>query len=91
VGQALRNVCYSDVSRRHFLNKIAIVRTFSYTEYDVLTYKMAIAFTLCIRASVFCRAADVKYTLTILFICLYETRLNLNLVHPVFELIPLLF
>ena len=29
VGQALRNVCYSDVSRRHFLNKIAIVRTFS--------------------------------------------------------------
>ena len=27
--QALRNVyCYSDVSRRHFLNKIAIVRTF---------------------------------------------------------------
>jgi len=29
VGQALRNVCYSDVSRRHFLNKIATVRTFS--------------------------------------------------------------
>jgi len=29
VGQALRNVCYSCVSRRHFLNKIAIVRTFS--------------------------------------------------------------
>jgi len=29
VGQALRNVCYSDVNRRHFLNKIAIVRTFS--------------------------------------------------------------
>jgi len=29
VGQALRNVCYSDVSRRHFLNKIAMVRTFS--------------------------------------------------------------
>jgi len=29
VGQALRYVCYSDVSRRHFLNKIAIVRTFS--------------------------------------------------------------
>ena len=32
VGQALRNVCYSvcysDVSRRHFLNKIAIVWTF---------------------------------------------------------------
>jgi len=27
--QALRNVCYSDVSRRHFLNKTAIVRTFS--------------------------------------------------------------
>jgi len=29
VGQALRNVCYSDVSRRRFLNEIAIVRTFS--------------------------------------------------------------
>jgi len=29
VGQALRNVCCSDVSRRHFLNKTAIVRTFS--------------------------------------------------------------
>jgi len=29
VGQALRNVCCSDVSRRYFLNKIAIVRTFS--------------------------------------------------------------
>jgi len=29
VGQALLNVCCSDVSRRHFLNKIAIVRTFS--------------------------------------------------------------
>jgi len=29
VGQALRNVCYSDVSRRHFLNKVAIVRIFS--------------------------------------------------------------
>jgi len=29
VGQALRNVCCSDVSRCHFLNKIAIVRTFS--------------------------------------------------------------
>jgi len=29
VRQALRNVCYSDVSRRHFLDKIAIVRTFS--------------------------------------------------------------
>jgi len=29
VGQALRNVCYSDVSGRHFLNNIAIVRTFS--------------------------------------------------------------
>jgi len=29
VGQALRNVCYSDVSRRHFLNKTAIVRTIS--------------------------------------------------------------
>jgi len=29
VGQALRNVCYSDVSRRHFLNKVAILRTFS--------------------------------------------------------------
>jgi len=29
VGQALRNVCCSDVSRRHFLNKIAIIRTFS--------------------------------------------------------------
>jgi len=28
VGHALRNVCCSDVSRRHFLNKIAIVRTF---------------------------------------------------------------
>jgi len=28
VGQALRYVCHSDVSRRHFLNKIAIVRTF---------------------------------------------------------------
>jgi len=23
VGQALRNVCYSDISKRHFLNKIA--------------------------------------------------------------------
>jgi len=29
VGQALLNVCYSDVSKRHFFNKIAIVRTFS--------------------------------------------------------------
>jgi len=29
VEQALQNVCCSDVSRRHFLNKIAIVRTFS--------------------------------------------------------------
>jgi len=29
VGQALQNVGYSDVSRSHFLNKIAIVRTFS--------------------------------------------------------------
>jgi len=29
MGQALRNVCCSDASRRHFLNKIAIVRTFS--------------------------------------------------------------
>ena len=29
VGQALRNVWCSDVSRRHFLNKIATVRTFS--------------------------------------------------------------
>ena len=29
VGQALRNVCYSDDSRRYFLNKIAIVRTCS--------------------------------------------------------------
>jgi len=35
VGQALQNVCYSDVylysdvSRRHFLDKIAIIRTFS--------------------------------------------------------------
>jgi len=29
VGQALRNVCYSGVSGRHFLNKIAILRTFS--------------------------------------------------------------
>jgi len=29
VGKALRNVCYSEVIRRHFLNKIAIVRTFS--------------------------------------------------------------
>jgi len=29
VGQALRNVCCADVSRRHFLNKIAIVLTFS--------------------------------------------------------------
>ena len=28
VGQHLRNVCCSDVSRRHFLNKIAIVRHF---------------------------------------------------------------
>jgi len=29
VGQGLRNVCYSGVSRRHFLNNIAIVPTFS--------------------------------------------------------------
>ena len=29
VGQPLWNVCYSDVCRRHFLNMIAIVRTFS--------------------------------------------------------------
>jgi len=29
VGKVLRNVCCSDVVRRHFLNKIAIVRTFS--------------------------------------------------------------
>ena len=29
VGQDLRNVCCADVSRRHFLNKVAIVRTFS--------------------------------------------------------------
>jgi len=29
LGQALRNVCCSDVSRRHFFNKIATVRTFS--------------------------------------------------------------
>jgi len=29
VGQALRNVCSSDVSRRQFLNKIATVRKFS--------------------------------------------------------------
>jgi len=27
--KALRNVCCSDVNRRHFLNKIAIIRTFS--------------------------------------------------------------
>jgi len=31
VGQALQNVCYSDVSRHHFLNKIAIVRTQFYS------------------------------------------------------------
>jgi len=29
MGQALQNVCYSDVRKRHFLNKIAIIRTFS--------------------------------------------------------------
>jgi len=29
VEQALWNDCYSDVSRRHFVNKMAIVRTFS--------------------------------------------------------------
>ena len=28
VGQALRNVCYSDVSRRHFLNNTAIAHIF---------------------------------------------------------------
>jgi len=33
MGQALRNVCCSDVSRRHFLNKIAIVWTFSQTNW----------------------------------------------------------
>ena len=33
VGQALQNVCCSDVSRRHFLNKMAIVRTFSQTNW----------------------------------------------------------
>jgi len=33
VGQAMRNICYSDVSRRHFLNKIATTRTFSYTNW----------------------------------------------------------
>jgi len=33
VGQALQNDCYSDVSRRHFLSKIAIVRTFSQTNW----------------------------------------------------------
>jgi len=27
--EALRSVCYSDVSTSHFLNKIAIIRTFS--------------------------------------------------------------
>jgi len=31
VGQTLRNVCHSDASWRHFLNLVAIVRTFSET------------------------------------------------------------
>jgi len=37
VGQSLRNVCCSDVSRRHFVNKIAKIRTFVFKLVDIQT------------------------------------------------------